>query len=366
MNAAQNILESQSTPVVLAGALLVAAAAVAVTSAVFSRPDRPAVQSQGLPRKKGKTKRAARQAAAGSSGSTEAAQPIIVPFPKVVPGDFELAGAAAGVGAEAPQPKPKAKKAKKKKKPKAGGSAANLSLSTAGEPSDAPSSDHPRAPPSTESAQRRVKPSAVDTDSSWTRVEPRRGKSATRVLGTEDVQPGGGSDAYTLSANTDNSSPVRTARTDEDDDGKEDEEDEARSEARPAWTERIKPGTKPSPNSGKTAVDEYVFPSDQVPPVYFYSSLHISTYHSMLEAPHIQTARVMRVRPRPDEKPPSGFTWADYEDVHIDTGDDQDDDGAAAAAGNEADGEDDGWGVVKSRGRSSLCRIPIYPPAQPF
>jgi hypothetical protein len=38
----------------------------------------------------------------------------------------------------------------------------------------------------------------------------------------------------------------------------------------------------------------------------------------------------MRVQPLPDEKPAPGFSWRDYEDV-------------------DADGEDDGWGVVKSK-----------------
>jgi len=60
-------------------------------------------------------------------------------------------------------------------------------------------------------------------------------------------------------------------------------------------------------------------------------------------------ARVMRVQPRLDEKPASGFSWADYEDVHVEDG---------AGAGNDADGEDDGWGVVKSKGRSRLERNP--------
>jgi hypothetical protein len=46
----------------------------------------------------------------------------------------------------------------------------------------------------------------------------------------------------------------------------------------------------------------------------------------------------MRVQPRPDEKPVPGFSWGDYEDVHV--------------AADDADGEDDGgWGVVKSRSR---------------
>lgn len=57
----------------------------------------------------------------------------------------------------------------------------------------------------------------------------------------------------------------------------------------------------------------------------------------------------MRVhRPRADEKPATGFSWADYEDVRLEE---------STGGGNDADadGEDDGWGVVKSRGRSSMC-----------
>lgn len=63
----------------------------------------------------------------------------------------------------------------------------------------------------------------------------------------------------------------------------------------------------------------------------------------MLETPENPSlARVMRVTPRPGEKPASGFSWGDYEDVVVEGG------------GNDADGEDDGgWGVVKSRSRST-------------
>jgi hypothetical protein len=65
-------------------------------------------------------------------------------------------------------------------------------------------------------------------------------------------------------------------------------------------------------------------------------------FTSMLETPdYPKIARVMRVQPRPGEKPAPGFTWADYEDVHV--------------TAEDADGEDDGgWGVVKPRGRSRL------------
>jgi hypothetical protein len=63
----------------------------------------------------------------------------------------------------------------------------------------------------------------------------------------------------------------------------------------------------------------------------------------MLETPDYPTlARVIRVQPLPDEKPASGFSWGDYEDVRLTT------DGGE----NDADGEDDGWGVVKTRRQS--------------
>jgi hypothetical protein len=80
----------------------------------------------------------------------------------------------------------------------------------------------------------------------------------------------------------------------------------------------------------------------------------------MLETPNYPAiSRVMRVQPRPDEKPASGFSWGDYEDVGVDhertssggaAGDTENDDD------RDGDGEgddNDGWGVVKSRGRSS-------------
>jgi len=65
----------------------------------------------------------------------------------------------------------------------------------------------------------------------------------------------------------------------------------------------------------------------------------------MLETPDYPTlARVMRVQPRPDEKPASGFSWGDYEDVQATE---------STGGGNDADGEDEGWGVVR-RKRSSV------------
>jgi hypothetical protein len=66
----------------------------------------------------------------------------------------------------------------------------------------------------------------------------------------------------------------------------------------------------------------------------------------MLEVPdQPSVARVLRVQPSPGEKPAPGFSWADYENVQT-------------AAAEDADGEDDGgWGVVKSRNRSSTLDV---------
>jgi hypothetical protein len=47
----------------------------------------------------------------------------------------------------------------------------------------------------------------------------------------------------------------------------------------------------------------------------------------------------MRIKPRPDEEPAPGYSWADYDNVHVGDGGE-----------NDADGEDDGgWGVVTSK-----------------
>lgn len=68
----------------------------------------------------------------------------------------------------------------------------------------------------------------------------------------------------------------------------------------------------------------------------------------MLETPDYPAiSRVMRVQPAANEKPATGFSWGDYEDVRVDAG-----------ADNDADGEDDeGWGVVKSKGKPSEWQL---------
>jgi hypothetical protein len=71
-------------------------------------------------------------------------------------------------------------------------------------------------------------------------------------------------------------------------------------------------------------------------------------FGSLLETPDYPSlARVIRIPPVANEKPAAGFSWADYEDVRIGT------DGGE----NDADGEDDGWGVVASKRPSAYILL---------
>lgn len=72
---------------------------------------------------------------------------------------------------------------------------------------------------------------------------------------------------------------------------------------------------------------------------YINPTIHLPS--SMLEvSDYPNLARVIRVQPLPNEKPATGFSWGDYEDV----------------GEHDADGEDDGWGVVTNK-RSSMLYI---------
>jgi len=56
----------------------------------------------------------------------------------------------------------------------------------------------------------------------------------------------------------------------------------------------------------------------------------------MLDTPdHPSVSRVMRVSNPAEQTPAPGFSWGDYEDAHTE---------------EDGDGDDEGWGVVKSRG----------------
>lgn len=49
------------------------------------------------------------------------------------------------------------------------------------------------------------------------------------------------------------------------------------------------------------------------------------------------------------QRPADGFSWADYEDAGMS--------GGTSGGDLDADGEDDGWGVVKSRKSSKSVRL---------
>ncbi|KAJ4486375.1 hypothetical protein J3R30DRAFT_3446235 [Lentinula aciculospora] len=289
----------------------------------------------------------------------------ILPFPAVVPGQFDdrASDSSAGSGAKATASSSKAKKGKKKKAGKVAGAqdksttglqppaeesvvlpAAASALadsvvdsvttpsaksinkskkkkqqgsSQASSPSAGTSNRGVSAPSKADSAQRlqmstaSIASLATDTDGEWTRVSRRADKISTSTAagGTSDV-------GQTTSVTTGTSSPVDT-RTEEDEDGEQ--EDEAvltRTGEQNALAKRL------LPKSRKTGVEDMLATSDY--PSY---------------------SRVMRVQP--GDKPASGFSWGDYEDV---VGGDSPN-GEPDADGTEADREDDGWGVVKRGGR---------------
>lgn len=66
--------------------------------------------------------------------------------------------------------------------------------------------------------------------------------------------------------------------------------------------------------------------------------MNTNIYKSMLpEQPPL--VRVIRVHPLPNEKPPQGFTWDDYDNVQI-----------SNRREDDADEEDGGeWGVVENK-----------------
>jgi hypothetical protein len=221
---------------------------------------------------------------------------------------------------------------------------------------------------------------SIDTDGSWTRVGRGKGKSAGGDNHSAAPTSTTTSDAgMTTTSPTADSSPVTglsTAATlDEDRGGEEasfllnvnERERDSGDVNRRTLAEKLLP--KPR----KTGVDELSFPrsfcvfnsvsfetsnmcsdDDNIASFFVLSfyfapnfngcyinpTIHFPSF-SMLEiSDYPNLARVIRVQPLPDEKPATGFSWGDYEDV----------------GEHDADGEDDGWGVVTNK-RSSMLYI---------
>ncbi|KAI3615526.1 hypothetical protein WG66_011825 [Moniliophthora roreri] len=169
---------------------------------------------------------------------------------------------------------------------------------------------------------------SVDTDGEWTRVEARPKKSKTPAAKADESAPEAGAGARTIDSLStgDDVGPATTSVTTSTSNDDEEEPHKNDVGQRRSLAERLLP--KPR----KTGVDD------------------------MLETPDYPTlSRVMRIQPQPGEKPAKGFSWGDYEDV-IEQGTSKS--GGYDGGGETGEGEDDdeGWGVVKSRGRPRPVR----------
>ncbi|EGN95324.1 hypothetical protein SERLA73DRAFT_187624 [Serpula lacrymans var. lacrymans S7.3] len=265
-----------------------------------------------------------------SSKNSLVVEPAVVATPASIPGEFTETGTVAE------QPTPKSKKGKKKKsKGVRGESSAGKNVSSQPDHSDDASGTSTDLNSLPTSKQKRPSPPAAapipqlksspsfDTDSSWTRVEShprptkRSSQDASNQLGVSTEFAS--SDAGVTSSATGNSSPV-TERTDD---------------SASAIVDADAPG---STGVNRRTLAERLLPKPRKTGV-----------ADMLEEPDYPgVARIMRVQPRPGEKPATGFSWADYEDVHVDDG---------SAGLHDADGEDEAeWGVVKSKSRSKPNR----------
>ncbi|KAF8958676.1 hypothetical protein BDZ97DRAFT_1906406 [Flammula alnicola] len=152
---------------------------------------------------------------------------------------------------------------------------------------------------------------SLDTDGSWTRVgSHRRGPAANDADSTPSAEPTTSDAAITPSV-TGNSSPVAERGEDQ---------TFLLNVSRDSGENRRTLAEKMLPKPRKTGVDDMLETSD---------------YRTL--------SRVMRVQPLPNEQPATGFSWGDYEDVRV----------ATDGGENDADGEDDGWGVVTSKRAST-------------
>ncbi|EAU89915.1 hypothetical protein CC1G_08397 [Coprinopsis cinerea okayama7 len=348
MGSAQSGLSSQ-----LAITLVVVVGALGLGYTLRSAaPTQPAAsltggsqKAQGSKKKKKKGTSAAAAVSQETTGVSTPASPNahVVPFPEVIPGQFDSAPPVS----DTPQAQSSSvSKSKKGKKKKAKGQAQDESATPVAQSSDERRADTATATTTTSSSKSKAQKSpkskpgqkssstyldlaggslhqssaSVDTDGSWTRVE-RRNKAGSAHQHSEATT----SDAGITTSQTGNSSPV-AERT-------ELEEDETPS-----------PNPRDSGENRRRTLAEKLLPKARKTGV-----------EDLLDTPDVPTlSRVMRITPGPDEKPASGFSWGDYEDVRVTDGGE-----------NDADGEDDGWGVVKSKkSRSTRQASSSSPPPQ--
>ncbi|KAG1841222.1 hypothetical protein DFJ58DRAFT_666642 [Suillus subalutaceus] len=275
-------------------------------------------------------------ATATSAHGNPVPEPTVVPFPHVIPGEFD----AVLSSSEDQSTKTKVKKQteKQKEKQKATGTpldddaserqSSSLASQSGGDVPrtyiDMPSEVFsPKAEQELRTLQIRSSSPSFDTDSSWMRIDTRQSARGAKTAT--------GSDNQILAITTDmTSSDVGPSTGDSVFAERTDEDGYASLGAGTPGDKRRTLAERMLPRHRKTAVDD------------------------MLERPDYPgLARVMRVQPRPDEAPAPGFSWKDYEDV---------DDSSGTL--NDADGEGDGeWGIVKGKGRSNLSR-PSTTPSQ--
>ncbi|KAG2140046.1 hypothetical protein BD769DRAFT_1696519 [Suillus cothurnatus] len=269
-------------------------------------------------------------ATATSAHGNPVPEPTVVPFPHVIPGEFD---------ATKTNKKKKTKKEKQKEKEKPKEKVTGSGLDDASERQssslasqsggdvprtyiDMPSEMFsPKAEQELRTLPIRSSSPSFDTDSSWMRIDTRQ---TARGANT-------GSDNQILAITTDmTSSDVGPSTGDSPIAERTDEDESLGPDAGTPGDKRRTLAERLLPRHRKTAVDD------------------------MLERPDYPgLARVMRVQPRADEAPAPGFSWKDYEDV---------DDSSYTL--NDADGEGDGeWGIVKGKGRSKVSR-PSSTPSQ--
>ncbi|KAF9554930.1 hypothetical protein CPC08DRAFT_821378 [Agrocybe pediades] len=368
MGSAQSYMSSEAaiTALVVAGAVGLGYKQITSSSGTPASPT-PAgtpAEGSGSTSKKGKKKQKKSAAAGDTSETLTASQSQSVPparvvaFPEVIPGQFDeppIPNSTDAFSTPEPGTSSKSKKPKKKSKGKqaaavadagvsqatpvvpqelASDSSATLSKSKAKKRQSAAQqqrqqtqkSSVPSASSSQLSRPLQQSTASLDTDGSWTRVgSHRHATDADSSAPSGEVDPAT-SDAGITTSVTGNSSPVRERR--EESTGTEGE-GEGEGDDNDSFLLSVNTGSHRSSGDNRRTLAEKLLPKPRKTGV-----------DDMLETSDFPTiARVMRVKPRPDEKPASGFSWGDYEDVRVVT------DGGE----NDADGEDDGWGVVTSK-----------------
>lgn len=280
-------------------------------------------------------------------------EPTIVPFPHVIPGEFDAVVPSSDdqqVKKNKATKKTKTKKQKQKQKqqekekeqgPEGARDVASerLTSSLASQPGggdgdgdvDVPGTTkaHPNETNSPKAGSElrtaEIRTWSFDTDSSWTRIDTRQGaRGAKTATGSDDQIHAISADMTSSDVGPSTGDSAFAEHTDEDE-----------SPSLDTGTPRDKHRTLAErllPKPRKTVVDDMLERSD-------FPGL----------------ARVMRVQPRADEAPAPGFSWKDYEDVDVD-----DSSGALNDADEEGDGE---WGIVKGKGRAKVSR-PSTTPSQ--